>query len=67
MDLKSYYENLERETPPKTKFLKEISSLCGVTETTVRNWISYNIKPTNPEHIKIISEKTGIPEADLWK
>lgn len=67
MNLKNFYNKLERQMPPKTKFVKEIASLCSVTEATARNWIKYGVKPTNPEHVKIISEKTGIPETDLWK
>jgi hypothetical protein len=67
MTLKDYYKSLGRQTPPKTALIQDIAKLCKVTETTVRNWIIRDMKPINPEHIKIISKKTGIKESDLWK
>lgn len=66
MTLRNYYERLERETPPKTAFVKEIAEECQVTEVTVRNWISYGIKPKDEKHIEILSKKTNIPIDELW-
>ena len=66
MTLKNYYERLERETPPKTAFVKEIAEDCQVTEVTVRNWISYGIKPRDEAHIEILERRTGIKREDLW-
>jgi len=66
MSLKTYYEKLKRETPPKTAFVEEIAQRCAVNETTVRNWIKYGMKPSNPAHIDILSELTGIAKDKLW-
>lgn len=64
--LKDYYQSLPESTSPKTEFVNDIAFRCNVTSNTVRNWISYGMKPSNPEHVKIISEVTGIPCDQLW-
>lgn len=66
LTLKGYYNNLPEPTYPKRDFIMEIASKCNVHYATVRNWIFYGFKPDNPEHIKILSEATGIPENQLW-
>lgn len=65
--LEGYYKGLPEATYPKSNFIIEVAHRCGVTATSVRNWIKYGIKPNNPEHIKILSEITGIPEEELFK
>ena len=65
--LKEYYLQLPERTAPKSDFLEKIVSGCAVTMTTARNWVLYGIRPNNPEHIRFISELTGISEEDLWK
>lgn len=64
--LLGYYQNLPERTSPKSDFIRELSERCGVHPTTIRNWIFFNTRPSNPEYIKIISEMTGIKECDLW-
>lgn len=64
--LEGYYERLPKATYPKSDFLIGVASRCGVTVTTVRNWIRYGIKPNNPEHVAILSEMTGIDACNLW-
>jgi len=66
MTLKSYYESLPEPTAPKTEFVRKIAKLCEVGEPTVRLWIRGLWKPSNPEHIAIISKETGITADDLF-
>lgn len=66
LTLRGYYKRLPTPLHPKQAFVKEVAERCRVTETTVRNWIMYSKRPDNPEHIKILSEITGIPEDQLW-
>lgn len=66
LSLKGYYQSLPERISPKQDFLEKIAKRCNKTVTTVRNWVLYNIKPMNPEHVRIISEETGIKEEDLW-
>ena len=67
MTLKGYYLSLPAPTYPKKDLVKELAQRCSVTEATVRNWIMYGFRPDNAEHVRIISEVTGIPEDNLWK
>lgn len=66
MTLRGYYKSLPEPTFPKRDFIQEIAMKCNVTLTTANNWIKYGIKPSNPEHIKILSEITGISPEHLW-
>lgn len=66
MTLRGYYKSLPEPTFPKKDFIQEIATKCNVTLTTANNWIKYGIKPNNPEHVRILSEITGIPAEDLW-
>lgn len=66
MTLRGYYKSLPEPTFPKRDFIQEIAIKCNVTLTTANNWIKYGIKPNNPEHIKILSEITGISPEHLW-
>ena len=65
--LESYYRGLPKASYPKSSFIALVASKCEVTHITVRNWIKYGMRPNNPEHIKILSEITGIPEEELFK
>ncbi|MBR1775075.1 MAG: hypothetical protein IJ759_06070 [Bacteroidales bacterium] len=67
MTLKDYYDSLERETPPKQKFVEDIASKCSVQEQTVRSWIYGRAKPKEEWHIKVLEEITGIERSELWK
>lgn len=64
--LRGYYKSLPEPTFPKRDFIQEIATKCNVTLTTANNWIKYGIKPNNPEHIRILSEITGIAPENLW-
>ena len=64
--LRGYYDALPLAEHPKTEFVNEVIRRTGVSSATVRNWIFYGIKPANNEHVKILSEITGIPQESLW-
>ena len=64
--LKGYYKNLPEPTYPKREFIQEIAIRCNVTLATANNWVKYGIKPSNPEHVRILSEITGIAPENLW-
>ena len=66
MTLRGYYRNLPEPTYPKKEFIRTLAIKCNVTETTVRNWVMYGIKPENKRYVDIISEVTGISPEDLW-
>lgn len=66
MTLKGYYKSLPEPTYPKKVFLNTIAEKCNVTIATANNWIKYGIKPNNPEHVRILSEITGISPECLW-
>lgn len=65
--LKGYYKSLPEPTYPKKVFVSEVARRCNVSEATVKNWIMYGFRPDNPEHVKILSEVSGIPEENLWR
>lgn len=65
--LEGYYEGLPEASFPKTSFVNETARDCNVSVATVHNWIHGKTKPERPEHRKYLSEKTGIPEDELWK
>lgn len=64
--LRSYYENLENATYPKTEFVNRVAYRTGATASTVRNWIAGRTKPEKSEHIQILVEETGISAEELW-
>lgn len=66
MTLRGYYKSLPDPTFPKKDFILEIATKCHVTLATANNWIKYGIKPNKPEHIRILSEITGIAPENLW-
>ena len=67
MTLKSYYENLERPTPPKKEFIQMVSQYCGVDPYTVRLWITGKAKPSKAEYYNVLEEVTGISKDELFK
>ena len=66
MTLRSYYENLERPTPPKKEFIQKVSKMCGVDPYTVRLWITGKAKPSRVEYIEVLEEVTGIKKEELF-
>lgn len=65
--LEQYFHSLEVERPsPKKNFVRQLAGECGVEETTIRNWILYGRRPANPDHVEILSQRTGIPVDKLW-
>lgn len=64
--LKGYYESLPMRQAPRYDFIKRVSTLCGVSEQTVRNWCLYGMKPSRSEYVKVLCTETGIKEEDLW-
>ena len=67
LTLKDYYSALPEASCPKTEFMNEVAKKCGVSLSTVRNWIRFGMKPSNPKHVEILSQLTGIDAEDLWK
>ena len=66
MTLKGYYDSLS-STPPNRAFIERVARRCGVTDSAVRNWIFYGVKPKWYRYIKILVEETGINEDALWE
>jgi hypothetical protein len=64
--LAEHYKGLQREIPPKKKFIAEASTRCGVEPVTVESWINGRSKPSKPEYFDILSEMTGIPQDQLF-
>ena len=67
MTLQDYYSSLPEATCPKTEFLNKAAEKCGVSLSTVRNWIKFGMKPSNPNHMEVMAELTGIDASELWK
>lgn len=65
--LTDYYERLPKPVAPKTEFIRSLARECNVGEPTVRLWVKGETKPSNPEHVKIISKITGINEEKLFE
>lgn len=66
MTLRSYYEGLERPTPPKKEFIKRVAEMCMVDPYTVRLWITGKAKPSKEEYYNVLSEVTGIDKDKLF-
>ena len=64
--LKTYYDDLPVQTSPKTDFIRDIANRCQTSEQTVRFWIYDKFRPSRKEFYHVLSETTGIPEADLF-
>lgn len=67
LSLRGYYMSLPKPVAPKTDFVKRVAMRCGVDVQSVRNWCLYGMKPSCKEHIRILSEMTGIREDALWE
>lgn len=67
MKLKDFYENLPDISAPKSEFVTEVATVCGVSELTVRSWIKGRQKPRNERHLRYLSTVTGIPEDKLFE
>lgn len=66
MTLKEYYDNLPGQSAPKADFVREIVATCGVEQVTAKFWVKGKTTPSNPEHRRILSTVTGIPEEQLF-
>lgn len=64
--LVNYYDNLPETTSPKTEFVIKAAKACGVSETTIRNWVKGKAIPADSAHMKTLSELTGINEKELF-
>ena len=67
MNLKDYYNNLPARIAPKQDFVEEVAKRCGVTATTVKNWVLYGLHPQRYEHVKVLMELSGLTEEELWE
>lgn len=67
MALQDYYRKLPYASFPKSEFVTQVQLACGVTMSTVRNWITGRSKPRLESHVEKISLLTGIAKEDLWK
>lgn len=67
MTLEGYYQELPEATYPKKEFINKIVAETGVSTTTVRNWITYGMKPKNEKHIEVLERITGIKREELWQ
>jgi hypothetical protein len=67
LSLMGYYYGLPDPSNPKVDFKLEVMSKCKITEGTFFNWISGRTRPSDPKHLAILSEITGIKEEDLWQ
>jgi hypothetical protein len=66
MSLTSFYLNLPERSAPKSDFVRKIARRCNVGEPTVRMWVKGKSKPSNSEHINILSEETGLKASELF-
>lgn len=66
MTLKDYYDALPSATCPKKEFIREVMRRTGMSDSAVRTWIKYGMRPNNPENVRTLSELTGIREEELW-
>lgn len=64
--LNDYYKNLPPRTSPKTEFVKELVATCNVDPHTAKLWVMGKCTPGNPDHRRLISKVTGIPEEELF-
>lgn len=64
--LRGYYESLPSPSVPKHEFVLEVMNRCKVRETTVYNWINGRTQPSDPKHIEVLCELTGLKAEELW-
>lgn len=65
-NLAEYYYNLPDSFSPKSDFLAKVVVRCGVSMNTARNWVLGYCKPSEPEHIEILADITGISKDKLF-
>ncbi len=66
MNLSNFYYNLPERSAPKSDFIRKVARRCNVGEPTVRMWVKGKCKPSMSEHMKVLSEETGININDLF-
>ena len=66
MTLAEYYDKLPPRTAPKADFVREIIAVCGVEKDTAKLWVRGKTTPINPDHRRMLSKATGIPEEELF-
>ena len=66
MTLQHYYESLPGFVDSKKNFIDRVSERCNVSRIAARFWAKGIRRPSNPEHLIILSEETGIPVENLW-
>lgn len=60
MTFRGYYFGLpEKSESPRARFIREMSELCLVSETTVRCWIAGEYRPDSLKR-SLIAEKLGV-------
>jgi len=64
--LKDYYNELPELNAPKSDFIREIASLTGKAEQTVRLWLWGKTKPSEKEDLEVLSKLTGIEVNQLF-
>ena len=67
MNISEFYEDLPKQTSPKTIFITVLKRECKVDAYTARNWVKMRAIPKNPDHREVISRLTGIPVEELFK
>lgn len=66
--LKDYYNKLPKATFPRTDFINKITSTCGVSYSTARNWVLGLSIPKNTKEVGAqLSKITGIPQERIWQ
>lgn len=65
--LADYYESLPPSYSPKTQFIKRVAERCGLVEQTVRLWVKGKSNPSEPKHLEVLEEETGISRENLFK
>ncbi len=65
---RAHYDALpsKAEVAPKTKFIREIASICYKSEKTIRCWLAGTQKPDKQDRV-ILSEYLNIPEDQLFE
>lgn len=66
MTLKEFYDQLPGRSAPKADFVREIVATCGVEHVTAKFWVKGKTTPSNPDHRRLLSKVTGIPEEELF-
>ena len=68
MTLRDYFNSLPdaAQIAPRKNLIVRISERCGVPYSTARSWLAYEVRPRNEEHLRVISEETGIAIEDFY-